>query len=181
VRERKILRGALEELAFSDYGGLTIEAVAERCGVNKTTIYRKWPDKAALIRAAVLSTIEMFPVGPTAGDLRSDLRRIARMGLRFIGSAEGRSLMRLRLLRHPEPELAKIAAELNGRQLAAVCALFDAAAQRGEIAPDVNGELLLDMLWGAIHTRAVMKSEAVSARVLEELVDLLVRAAQNPH
>src|SRR4051812_19878542 len=109
IRERKILRAAIEELASSDYGGMTIEGVAARAGVNKTTVYRKWPTKAELMRAALLSVIEMYKPPPASGDLRSNLLQIARTFSQFTRSFEGQSLMRLRLLQHPEPELAKIA------------------------------------------------------------------------
>jgi AcrR family transcriptional regulator len=177
VRERKILRAAIQELALSDYGGMTVEGVAARAGVNKTTIYRKWETKADLIRAALFSVFEMFRVGPTAGDLRSDLLRIAHNVLDFIQSSEGQSLLRLRLLQHPEPELAKIARDLNAEQLAEVSEVMKAASLRGEIAPDVDPVLLLDMLWGVVHARVVMKSERVSESLLVRMVDILLKAA----
>lgn len=178
AREQKILSCAIEELALSDYGGLTIDAVAARAGVNKTTVYRKWPTKAELIRAALESVIEMIQVGPSAGDLRTDLLRIARACLRFVRSNQGQSIMRLRLLQHPEPELAKLAKALTEKQLAASRALFAAAAERGEIARDVDEVLLLDMLWGAIHARVVMRSESVDDRTLQRLADLLLNAVR---
>jgi AcrR family transcriptional regulator len=178
LRERTILRAALEELALSDYGGMTVEGVAARAGVNKTTVYRKWQTKAELMRAALSSVFEMFRVGPTAGDLRSDLLRIARIVLDFTRSFEGQCLTRLRLLQHPEPELAKIAHELNAKQLAQLGALVKAARARGELAPDVDIILLLDMLWGAVHARVVMKNEPVDDALLTRIVDMLMKAAR---
>jgi AcrR family transcriptional regulator len=177
LREKTILRAAIEELALSDYGGMTVEGVAARAGVNKTTVYRKWETKAELMRAALLSVVEMFKVGPTAGDLRSDLLRIARTALDFTHSFEGQCLTRLRLLQHPEPELAKMAHDLNAKQLAELGELFKAALARGELAPDVDAILLLDMLWGAIHARVVMKSERVDDALLHRIVDMLMKAA----
>jgi AcrR family transcriptional regulator len=159
---------------------MTIEGVAARAGVNKTTVYRKWDTKAALIRAALDSVLETFRVGPTAGDLRSDLLRIAHNVLHFTRSLEGQSLLRLRLLQHPEPALAKIAKDLNERQLNELAALISAAVDRGEISPDVDGILLLDMLWGAVHTRVIIKNERVDDSLLTRIVDLLLRAAGAP-
>lgn len=178
LRERTILRAALEELALSDYGGMTVEGVAARAGVNKTTVYRKWQTKAELIRAALSSVFEMFRVGPTAGDLRSDLLRIARIILDFSRSFEGQCLTRLRLLQHPEPELAKIAHDLNVKQLAQLGALVKAARARGELAPDIDIILLVDMIWGAVHARVVMKNEPVDDALLHRIVDMLMRAAR---
>jgi len=178
VREKKIMRAAIEELALSDYGGMTIEAVATRAGVNKTTVYRKWETKADLIRAALLSACEMVRVGPTAGNLRADLTRIAHKVLDFTRSFEGQCLMRLRLLQHPEPALAEIARELNGKQLAELGVLVNAARTRGELAPGVDIMLLLDMLLGAVHVRVVMKNEPVDDALLGRIVDVLLKAAQ---
>jgi AcrR family transcriptional regulator len=179
LREKRILRAAIEELALSDYGGMTVDGVAARAGVNKTTVYRKWETKAELIRAALFSVFEMFSVRPTAGDLRSDLLRIAHTIRDFAHSFEGQCLTRLRLLQHPEPELAKIAKDLNAKQLGELGELFNAAVERGEVAPDVDILLLLDMLWGAVHARIVMKSEAVDDALLGRMVDVLLTAAQS--
>jgi AcrR family transcriptional regulator len=177
LRERKILRAAIEELASTDYGGLTIEGVAARAGVNKTTLYRKWETKADLMRAALLSVVEMFKVTPTGGDVRSNLLQMARTFCEFTRSFEGQSIVRLGLLQHPEPELAKIAHDLHAKQLAELSALFDAAVERGELSPHVDPLLLLDMLCGAIHIRIVMKNEPVDEALLQRSVDLLLAAA----
>jgi AcrR family transcriptional regulator len=180
IREQRILRAAIEELALSDYGGMSIEDVARRADVNKTTIYRKWETKADLIRAALDSVFEMFRIGPTAGDLRSDLLRIGQQVRVFTRSFEGKSLTRLRLLQHPEPELAEIAKQLHARQLAELGVLIEAAVARGEISRDVDILLLLDMLWGVVYARLELKNEPVSDTLLETIVDILMNAAQRP-
>jgi AcrR family transcriptional regulator len=180
IREQHILRAAIEELALSDYGGMSIEDVARRAGVNKTTIYRKWETKADLIRAALASVFEMFRIGPTLGDLRSDLWRIGRQIRAFAQSPEGKSLTRLRLLQHPEPELAEIANQLNARQLVELGVLIEAAVERGEISRDVDVLLLLDMFFGVVYTRLEMKNEPVSDALLETIIDILVNTARSP-
>ena len=52
---RRALAATLRELARVGYAALRFEEVAGRAGVNKTTVYRRWPDKQALVRAALLS------------------------------------------------------------------------------------------------------------------------------
>jgi AcrR family transcriptional regulator len=180
LREKLILRAAIEELALTDYGGMSIDNVAQRAGVNKTTVYRKWETKAELIRAALSSVFEMFRIGPTLGDLRSDLRRIGQQVCRFAQSFEGKSLTRLHLLRHPEPELAEIANHLHAQQLEQLGALIEAAVARGEISRDVDILLLLDMLWGVLYTRLEIKNEPVSDALLEKIIDVLMCAARSP-
>src|SRR4051794_31864923 len=70
---RGVLGAALEELGRRGYGALKIDDVAMRAGVNKTTVYRRWPTKEDLVRAALLSiTADRFVI-PDTGSLRSDL------------------------------------------------------------------------------------------------------------
>jgi len=177
AREREILRAALTELALFDYGGLTIEDVARRAGVNKTTVYRKWPTKSELVRAALHSVFELFTVSPSAGDLRSDLRRIAKQLVAFIESSEGKSLLRLRMLQHPEPELAEIARQLRVQKAKEMTALVETSIARGEMAQGVNATLLLDMLWGALVVKLVFNMEPIQPSTLEDILDLLITAA----
>ena len=177
MREQRILRAAIELLALTDYGGMTIEAVASRAGVNKTTIYRKWQSKAELVRAGLNSVLEMVRFGPTSGDLRADLLRIGHQIRTFVVSFEGRSLMRLRILEHPEPELAEIAAELQEKQRKAVVTMMEAAIARKDLARDVDILLLLDMYWGALYARLVMRNEEVDDATLGRMVDILMIAA----
>lgn len=176
-RERVILRAVIEELARADYGGLTFERVAARAGVNKTTVYRHWETKVDLVRAALSSVARSMSPGPTTGTLRGDLLRIGRTMIDFATSFEGQCLMRLRLLQHPEPELAGIAKELHAKHVAEWAALAKAAVVRGEVARDVDLLLLLDMLGGALNVRLVMKNESVDDVVIAQIVDILLHGA----
>ncbi|MET0386789.1 MAG: TetR/AcrR family transcriptional regulator [Polyangiales bacterium] len=177
-REDKILRAALEELAQSDYGGMTIEGVAARAGVNKTTVYRKWETKAALIRAALYLVVDRFKVPPTSGDLRADLLGMAQRARDFLLSHEGQCLMRVRILETPEPELAAIAAELNENNSREFATVFAAATARGELPARVDARLLTDLMWGVIHARLMMRREPVDDALLARVVDTLVAGAR---
>jgi AcrR family transcriptional regulator len=180
AREERILRAAIEELAESDYGGMSIEAVARRAGVNKTTVYRKWETKAELVRAALASASDQFRVASSLGELRADMRALGRQFRTFTQSPEGRSLMRLRLLQHPEPEIAAIAKHEHGRQQKQIENLISAAVERGEISRDVDMQLLLDMLGGALYVRIEMRNEWVSDEQLESIIEVLMAAARRP-
>src|SRR5438046_7724893 len=71
-----ILKAAVEELAEAGYGGVTIESVAARAGVGKSTIYRHWPDKLALIADAFETFhLEMVPSADT-GRVRERVTRL---------------------------------------------------------------------------------------------------------
>src|SRR5580658_9005569 len=160
-REVRILRAVIEELARSDYGGLAFERVAARAGVNKTTVYRHWETKADLVRAALSLVAQSVIPEVSAGTLREDLIRVGRRMVDFSTSFEGQCLMRLRLLQHPEPELATIARDLHAKHIAQLAVLVEAATRRGELTRGVDFNLVLDMLGGALHVRLFMKNEPV--------------------
>jgi AcrR family transcriptional regulator len=175
LREARILRAVIEELARSDYGGLSFERVAARAGVNKTTVYRHWETKADLVRAALTLVVQSVLPEVSAGTLRADLIHVGRRMVDFSTSFEGQALIRLRLMQHPEPELASIAKDLHEKHLAHLTALAEAATKRGELAPGVDVKLMLDMLGGALHVRLVMKNEPVDDVLIARIVDMLLR------
>lgn len=180
LREQVILRATIEELARSDYGGLTFERVAARANVNKTTVYRRWETKADLVRAALTSVAQSLRIGETTGTLRGDLMRIGRTIRGFMESFEGQCLMRVRLLEHPEPELASMAKELHARSHGDIASLGAAAVQRGELAADGDMSLLVEMLSGALQSRLMMRNESADDVVIARLVDVLLNGAPKP-
>jgi AcrR family transcriptional regulator len=171
------MRATLEELARSDYGGLSVEQVAARARVNKTTIYRHWPTKADLVRNALSSVVEAHDVGPSTGSLRRDLVAMARVMVEFASSFEGQSLMRLRLLDNPEPELAAIATALHAASALKRAGIVREAIARGEVRSDTDPALILDMLGGALHLFLFVKKKPVNDRVIAGIVDVLLRGA----
>ncbi|HMI83729.1 MAG TPA: TetR/AcrR family transcriptional regulator [Polyangiaceae bacterium] len=174
ARQRDILCAALEELARADYGGLTFERVAARAGVNKTTLYRQWPTKALLVRAALENYAAATSPGPSTGSLRGDLLRVGRMMLDFASSFEGQGLVRLRLLEHPEPELAEMARALHERYTGQLVSMLGESVARGELLPDADPRLLLELLGGALHLRLFVKNDRVDDVIIARLVDVLL-------
>src|SRR5215813_11601134 len=94
---RRVLAAALVELAHSGYAGFRMEEVASRAAVNKTTIYRRWPSRAALVTALVdkmRTPIRESPL-PDTGRLESDLIQAFKRRFTFGRRVEGRAWARL--------------------------------------------------------------------------------------
>src|SRR5438094_8033869 len=68
-----VLDAAFAELGEKGYGGLSIEAVAQRSGVAKTTVYRRWPTRNELVADALDSRSDRYEPVPDTGSLRGDL------------------------------------------------------------------------------------------------------------
>lgn len=74
VLEEAILHAAWEELSDTGYHHLMMESVATRAGTDKTVLYRRWPNKSALVIAAVRKYLPRFPNEvPNTGNLRDDV------------------------------------------------------------------------------------------------------------
>ena len=88
------LEATIEELAESGYAGLTLGAVADRAGVNKTTLYRRWGTREALVLDAMLSMAgERIPIADT-GSLKGDLTALANGSAATAGSPQGQAVVR---------------------------------------------------------------------------------------
>lgn len=99
----EILAVALAMLREQGYGALTVDAVAERAGVAKTTVYRRWPSKGALVAAAI---------APLAAEESGDVVAEAESLLRMLTPADGDVLDVLRVILVPRRErLAAIVGE----------------------------------------------------------------------
>jgi AcrR family transcriptional regulator len=174
LKTTAIFRATIEELARLDYGGLTFERIAARAGVNKTTLYRRWPKKAELVRASLIALTRSASPGPSTGSLRGDLLKISRQFVKFAASMDGQSLLRLRLIKHPEPELAAMAKALHARQQGEREGLVAAAIDRGELRPDADPRMLVDMLGGALQIRLFFRNERVDDLSIARMVDALL-------
>lgn len=170
-----VLRAALAEVARAGYGGLSVEAVASRAGVNKTTVYRRFATKAELMRAALTSTMVRAIVVPDTGTLKDDLIALARGVARFAESLEGRSLFSAMTASHEEPELARIAESVRSELEARPLAVIRRAIERGELPSDVDARLLFDALFGAVLKRRM--AAPVPDDTLERIVEMLLHGA----
>lgn len=184
VRGEPVVHGVtaavLEELGRVGYGALRVEDVAARAGVNKTTIYRRWPTKAELVRAALDSMIATRAEPPRTGSLRGDLLAITRTMVEVGCSLEGQGLFRVMLTEGPGSELWAIAESMREAKEAVPRAVLIDAAARGELGPGVDPAMVFDALVCSIHRTLFIKRDCVDDTYLERLVDLLLLGALAP-
>jgi AcrR family transcriptional regulator len=173
-----VLRTTVELLSESGYAAFRIEDVAARCGVNKTTIYRRWPSKAELIAASLreLAT-ERSPKVPDTGALRSDLREAVRGMVEFAESPFGAGIIRMIQTERAHPEVDAIARELRDVQRAARRPMFDRAIARGELPVGTNVDLLSDMIFAPVFAKLMKHLEPVEDDYLRALIEVVVRGA----
>jgi AcrR family transcriptional regulator len=173
----RVLTATGEELSRAGYAALRVEDVAARSGVNKTTIYRRWPNKAELV-AAALREITALPAAVDTGNLREDLRSSLLQTIAFATEPVGRGLMRMMQTERADPEVDAIARTLRSEQRSMRVAMVERGIARGELPPGTNAELLVDLVSAPVLTRAVTFGEIVDERYIDSVLDLVLAGAR---
>ncbi|MQY02565.1 TetR/AcrR family transcriptional regulator [Actinomadura macrotermitis] len=172
--EKAIVDATLELLAEeTGVAGVSIEAVATRAGVGKTTIYRRWPNKEALIVGALATA--KAPVPPPVGaSAREDLLMVARALAAGRRGPHGRCFHSLLGSAEKYPELfARYRQDVIEPRREMMRAALRLGIERGELRPDLDLDVTLAMLIGAFGMPA--SQEALPPDYPERVVDALLR------
>jgi AcrR family transcriptional regulator len=170
-----ILKAACELLEERGIGAMTMEEVAARAGVAKTTLYRRWSTKGSLAIEGFLkemSTRLRFDNSPSAvADIKTQLRRVAET----FKSPKGRVIFGLIAEAQRDPET--MTAFLNGyvlprRELTST--LFQRGIDGGELRPDFDIDLAIDMIYAPMYYRILMGLEPYDAAKMERSVDMVI-------
>ena len=165
-----ILRSANAILEKKGIAGFTIEAVAARAGVAKTTIYRWWPSKGSLAMAGFLAEtapkISYPNSGSAVADLISQLRRVAAV----YGGKTGRVLAAILAegQRDPNTMAAFIEGYARPRREEAK-AILRAGVERGELRAEIDLEATLDALYGPIYYRLLVPLTPLEPEWVEKM------------
>ncbi|PYP75396.1 MAG: hypothetical protein DMD35_21385 [Gemmatimonadetes bacterium] len=162
---RAIISAGLEIVRDEGYQAMTIDAVAKRSGVARTTIYRWWPSCAMLLIDVFLELAAVEAPSPTGPDplraIRLELRRIAVVSNALVGRV---LLALLGAAQHdPAVRTALLERVIRPRREASARAVRDAQA-RGLIRDDVNPYVAVDLLYGPIFYRMLVGHEPATER-----------------
>lgn len=170
----EVLDATLAELSHVGYLALRIENVAARAGVHKTTIYRRWPEKADLVEAALLRNFHDGFVAPDTGSLREDLLELAKHMVHVSLGPMGKSLVRMVMAERNDPDVVRIVRALRRTKEDVPREIFARAKARGELREGFDGDLVVKMLAGTIHHMAFGLECVPSPEDLDAIVDVAV-------
>ena len=173
----QVLSTTIKLLGEGGYGALRIDEVAASSGVNKTTIYRRWPTKSQLVTAALRQYHVPTPALDT-GDLEHDLTEMFVESLSTADLRLTRGLMRMTLLEQHDAEVEAIRSELRERVTAARQGRFDLAIERGELPPATDITLVSHLLSSAIYTRLLAVVDPPSRALISDIVRIAVAGAR---
>jgi AcrR family transcriptional regulator len=170
-RDGVIEAAALDLLVEQGYAGLSIEGVAARAGVGKATIYRRWDSKLDLVLDAVIHRCQEHVVTPDTGSLRSDLLEMYRSMLtKYRRDGDVMRAFVAEQSRHPELGRAFRAMFLHERR-AVVYGSLERAVERGELSPDSDIELLVDVGAAITWHRFAVTGAPLADDLPERIVD----------
>jgi TetR/AcrR family transcriptional regulator, regulator of autoinduction and epiphytic fitness len=173
---RVILEAVLDELGEVGYGALTIEAVAARAGVGKSTIYRHWPGKLELVEDA-FRTLKAPVVVPEEGSLRDRVAAVIEQVACLVAQSTYSSCMPALIdAAERDPKVREFHNRFSAERRAVLVGILRAAVEAGELPAATDPELLADALVGPILLRRLMLAEPVGPEVARELVDQLLPA-----
>jgi AcrR family transcriptional regulator len=175
----KVLDATVEELSVKGYGALSIEDVAERAGVAKTTIYRRWPAKADLALAALKRFADEVVISVDTGTLRSDLISMLKSFRAFASSPRGQSLMRMMIAEGATGDVARMAKKIRTSKESEPREVVTRAIARGELPRGTDARLVLDVLFGAVQHYLFFMQSRCTDQQLEQIVDLVLAGAAN--
>ena len=172
-----ILDATRELLADGDVGSLTVEAIATRSGVAKTTIYRRWRDKWELaLDAVMIDMIPRFEKPVDVGDTRKELLTFINQVVRMQASAPfGPAMQGLVSQIATDPELARVyrdqVVQPRMDQLAPV---IERGIARGDLRPDTDVRLVHELLVGPIFYRLLFSGAPLTRNLGPRIVDAIL-------
>jgi AcrR family transcriptional regulator len=177
VREA-VLSAAFVELDEHGYADFSIEAVARRSGVHKTTIYRRWPTREALLVYALDTRSDRDTPIPDTGSVRSELRQFGEMVLGKLTSPNGNAVLKSLVIAVDEsPDVIEKVRGFWRDRLAAGTAVVSRGVERGELPPDIDADQLIEALLAPIYFRILFPHAPVTSEFLDHLIDLLLDGA----
>lgn len=177
---RRAVRAAtVAELTDRGYSGLTMEGVARRAGVHKTTVYRRWPDREALVTDALVSGGAISPEISDSGDIDADLQQFSRALTEWLAGPVGRPLM---AVLHSEagrlPAIVAAKQHFYRERFKSAGTVVTAAITRGQLPPGTDAAALYKTLMGPIAVSWLVTLEPVTRQDADRAAHIALVAAR---
>jgi AcrR family transcriptional regulator len=175
VRAR-VHQAVLDLLAEHGTAELSIPVVAQRAGVNPTSIYRRWRTREGLLADVAMSRLERDLPLPDTGSLRGDLTAWAASAAADLARPEGRLFLLALITSIPSTPQAQAERDQHlQRRIRAIRQVTDRAAGRGENPPDPA--TIADAVLGPLYRRALWGTLPADPAYASSLVDRLLSPA----
>jgi AcrR family transcriptional regulator len=171
VSRERVLTTTLDLLTEAGLDELTIDDISRRSGVAKTTIYRHWPNRSALVIDACSRMTDGEEAPPDTGSLEGDVRATLTNIAELLGTARWSSIVPsiVDAAEH-DPAFADIHARIQRGHAAPLRMALDRAARRGEIPSTADGDTITAALLGPLFYRRWFSREPIDAKFLDVII-----------
>ena len=154
---------------------LTIEEIARRAGVGKPTIYKWWPSKAALVMAMLDERIVEDLSAPGGKNAEKAIRGLVTELVRRFNGFPGKVAVEILAEGQSEPGvLQEYRARYLSKRRAFAAEVIERAQASGEFRKDIDPQVLIDMIFGPIYYRRIVRHQKLDERFGNELVDRII-------
>ena len=180
IRSRTaVIAATLDLLAERGITATTIEAVAERSGVAKTTIYRQWDGQPALVLDAIGTTLHT-PTDPDTGTLRGDLLELLGGLADALNTSPAAGLMPALIdAAERDPTFAALHHREAAQRHQVVLTAIVRGIDRGELTPGADPAEVLDLIAGPVFYRRLVSAGAVDRAFAQQVIDRVLSAYAN--
>ena len=155
---------------------MTVDDVAERAGVGKATVYRRWPSKSDLAVAAIGEVLTTEFPEPDTGSIVTDLRESLRNVLSFANSPGGVAFMKMCIAESlRDPRIAALYRESTDRREVQSKETFERAIARGEVRADARLDYALNWIGGMLATRIISDRPLPGIDEVDEMLAFILR------
>ena len=176
--DSEVVSAVLSVLKRGGYRAVTIDGIARKVGRARSSLYRRWPSKRHLVAYAVVNEMGENPAADTGG-LRGDLEAAVGTLSRAFSGPLRRALAGLAADMAQDAALASIIQqEVLAPRRKSMREALDRAQIRGEVRPDFDVELVLDMLTGPFYFRTLFGHAAITSAMAKLVVEYVVRVVQ---
>ena len=170
ILHQAILKAALDLVLEVGFRAVSLEAIAAKSGVGKTTIYRRWPNKGAVVMEAFIGQLGQASRFPDAETSMERMRLQMHITAKAFKGRVGALVRALMAEAQFDPELAKAFREnwmLPRRKL--VSDVLQDAIRQGEIRGDIDVDAAIDILYAPMYYRLQMASGPISEAFVNQV------------
>jgi AcrR family transcriptional regulator len=173
-----ILDAAFRLLSAPESEALTIDAIAAEAGVGRQTIYRWWPSKGAVVADALARHAQVVVPERDTGSFTGDLEAFFADSFAGLGNEGYASRLRQIVAEAQHDEhVAQVLADFTAVRRAALRALLERGREAGELAPEANLDMLVDMAYGVLYYRLLVGHAPLDGNAARSLAAALIRPA----
>jgi AcrR family transcriptional regulator len=168
-----VMTAARQELAEYGYAGMSAARIADRAGVNRTTVHRRWPNLEDLVSEALLDSASDAIAIPDTGSVRGDLLLLLHEIARYIDSEPSRSMIRALVSDAARSAaIGDIVSQVWTTRFHLGEEVIVRGIARGELRDDLAPGTLLSTFTGPLYVRLLITDERIDAAFLDAVIDI---------